>query len=318
MGRQKKTQENEKESSCNFTWTDDEVELLLSVINHFKSEKEAEGFDWESVKTKYESIREQFLQSYPKESNDQFPKKDLENEFTKARIVSKIKGIRLKYRRAVDSGRKSGGGRVVATFYDACESIWGGCPAVQTINGGIESSLPATDDPQNIEEADGDKDDYPLGLDEDDQADEQTEQSSIQLSNPNKRQSLVDHLKEQRNSKLQKKIPTEKQMLEVAKEDVSVKKDLLTQMKSTDKDQSDQLRALNETMVNLAKSINQGMVNIEAALYQASQLNAPPLPNHQFLPTQPAYGQSNASLNPVQRQLNTYNFYSSNDDLMHD
>ena len=32
MGRQNKTQENEKEDSCNFTWTDDEVELLLSVI----------------------------------------------------------------------------------------------------------------------------------------------------------------------------------------------------------------------------------------------------------------------------------------------
>ena len=315
MGRQKKTQENEKEGSCNFTWTDDEVELLLSVINHFKSEKEAEGYDWESVKTKYESIREQFLQSYPKESNDKFPKKDLENEFTKARIISKIKGIRVKYRRAVDSGRKSGGGRVVATFYDACESIWGGCPAVETINGGIESSLPATDDPQNIEEADGDKDDHSLGLDEDDQADEQ---SSIELSNPNKRRSLVDHLKEQRNSKLKKKIPAEKQMLDVAKEDVSVKKDLLTQMKSTDKDQSDQLRALNETMVNLTKSINEGMVNIETALYRASQLNAVPLPNHQFLPTQSPYGQNNGSLNPVQRQLNTYNFFSPNDGMMHD
>ena len=84
----------------------------------------------------------------------------MENEFTKARIISKIKGIRVKYRRAVDSGRRSGGGRVVATFYNACESIWGGCPAVETINGGIKSSLPATDDPQNIKEADGDKDDH--------------------------------------------------------------------------------------------------------------------------------------------------------------
>ena len=90
----------------------------------------------------------------------------------------------MKYRRAVDSGRSGGGGCVVATFYEACKSIWGGCPAVEAINGGIESSLPATDDPQNIEKADGDKDDYLLGLDEDDQADEQ---SSIELSNPNKR-----------------------------------------------------------------------------------------------------------------------------------
>ena len=48
-------------------------------------------------------------------------------------------------------------------------------------------------------------------------------------------------------------------MLDVAKEDVSIKNDLLTQMKSTNKDQFDQLRALNETMVNLTKSINEGM-----------------------------------------------------------
>ena len=84
-------------------------------------------------------------------------------------------------------------------------------------------------------------------------------------------------------------------------------------MKSTDKGQSDQPRALNETVVNLAKSVNEGMVNIETALYRASQLNAIPLPNHQFLPTQSPYGQNNGSLNPVQRQLNTNNFFSSND-----
>ena len=242
----------------------------------------------------------------------------MNNEFTKARVVAKIKGIRLKYRRAVDSGRRSGGGRVVATFYEACESIWGGCPAVEAINGGIESSLPATDDPQNIEEADGEKDDYPLGLDEDDQADEQIAIELSNDSNPNKRRSLVDHLKEQRNSKLKKKIPTDKQMLDVAKEDVFVKKDFLTQMKSTDKDQSDQLRALNETMVNLTRSINEGMVNIESALLRASQFNAVPLPNHQFPPAQSSYGQNTGSLNPVQRQLNTYNFFPSNDGMMYD
>ena len=53
--------------------------------------------------TKYASRREQFQQSYPTESNDKFPKKDFENEFTKARIISKIKGTCGKSRRAVAS-----------------------------------------------------------------------------------------------------------------------------------------------------------------------------------------------------------------------
>ena len=43
-------------------------------------------------------------------------------------MASKIKDIRKKYKKAVDSGRKSGGGRTVATFYDICNEIWGGCP----------------------------------------------------------------------------------------------------------------------------------------------------------------------------------------------
>ena len=102
-------------------------------------------------------------------------------------------------------------------------------------------------------------------------------------------------------------------MLDVAKEDVSIKKDFFTQMKSTD-----QLGALNETMVNLTRSINEGMVNIESALFRASQFNAVPLPNHQFAPAQSSYGQNTGSLNPVQSQLNTFNFFPSNDGMMHD
>ena len=40
------------------------------------------------------------------------------------RIASKIKCIRVKYRKAFDIGRQSGGERVVATFYDLCSEIW--------------------------------------------------------------------------------------------------------------------------------------------------------------------------------------------------
>ena len=56
-------------------------------------------------------------------------------EVTKQIITSKLKGIRLKFRQAVDSGRRSGHGRVVTIFFELCEKIWGG---VQ-LNGGIES-----------------------------------------------------------------------------------------------------------------------------------------------------------------------------------
>ena len=47
----------------------------------------------------------------------------------KERINVKIKIMRKQYRVALDSGRRSGGGRVVAQFYDKRSEIWGGSPA---------------------------------------------------------------------------------------------------------------------------------------------------------------------------------------------
>ena len=48
--------------------------------------------------------------------------------------------IRIKFRAAVDSGRKSGHGRVVLLYFDKCEDIWGGSPATTILPTGIETS----------------------------------------------------------------------------------------------------------------------------------------------------------------------------------
>ena len=49
-----------EKSTSLFTWTDDEVELLLKVINEYKVRKTTEGIDWESVKRKYSDILDPF------------------------------------------------------------------------------------------------------------------------------------------------------------------------------------------------------------------------------------------------------------------
>ena len=46
----------------------------------------------------------------------------------------------MKYTKALDSGRQSGGGRVVATFYDLCSQIWSGSHATESISGGINTA----------------------------------------------------------------------------------------------------------------------------------------------------------------------------------
>ena len=55
-----------------------------------------------------------------------------EKKFTKSRILTIVKAIRLKCRKAVDSG-------VLATFYGCCLDIWGGSPAAEMIDNVIET-----------------------------------------------------------------------------------------------------------------------------------------------------------------------------------
>ena len=93
-------------------WTDSDLEILLECVKEFKAQKEYEGVDWESVKEKYEIIRLRFIKNRGGESPD---------KYTRDKMSTKLKAIRGKYRKAVDSGRQSGGGRVVATsFVSSC------------------------------------------------------------------------------------------------------------------------------------------------------------------------------------------------------
>ena len=115
-----------------FRWSDDLIEKLLESVKKFKAQKEYEGVDWESVKDKYENIRSLFIKNRRDENDNE--------TFTRDKISSKIKAVRGNYRKAVDAGRQSGGGRVVATFYELCQEIWAGSPATESIASGVESS----------------------------------------------------------------------------------------------------------------------------------------------------------------------------------
>ena len=123
-----------------FAWSDYEAELLLNVTNEYKVAKAAESVDWESVKSKYKDIFDHFVAALPEQNIDicrNFPHK--KEEIKLQNVTSKLKAIRLKFRQAVDSGCRSGHGRVVMIFYELCEQIWGGSPATEQIDGGIET-----------------------------------------------------------------------------------------------------------------------------------------------------------------------------------
>ena len=83
------------------------------------------------------------MSQYPSAENAKSIGKDFphnKEEMTKVIITTKLKAVRSKFRAAVDSGRKSGHGRVVLLYFDSCEAVWGGSPTTSTIHTGIEST----------------------------------------------------------------------------------------------------------------------------------------------------------------------------------
>ena len=119
-----------------FVWTDDETELLLKVTLEYKVAKAAESVDWESIRSKYQDILSRLKVQMPSDPEEA------------KRLNKDYPAIRLKYRQAVDSGRKSGHGRVVLMYFELCEKIWGGSPATEQMQGGVETTdlgeIPAT------------------------------------------------------------------------------------------------------------------------------------------------------------------------------
>ena len=76
--------------------------------------------DWEPRRSKYEQIFELMMKQYPMTFSENYQNK---NSLNKDRITVKLKSIRTGFKKAADAGKKSGGGRVVFTFYDLCANL---------------------------------------------------------------------------------------------------------------------------------------------------------------------------------------------------
>ena len=128
-----------------FQWTDDECELLLIVAYEYKTAKAGESID------KYSEILDLFVAGLPQNTQSGFPHN--KEEGTRPILTSKLENIRLKYRQAVDSGRRSGHGRVVMLYF---EKVWGRSPATEQMANGIESGdldlLPTNDPGEQLQE----------------------------------------------------------------------------------------------------------------------------------------------------------------------
>ena len=68
-----------RKAEADFSWTDDELQLLLEASLDFKSKCEFQGETWESKRSKYKNILDIMLKRYPK-YQEKYPNKEKLNK----------------------------------------------------------------------------------------------------------------------------------------------------------------------------------------------------------------------------------------------
>lgn len=248
----------------NFTWSDEEINLLLHVVKDYKAGKSGEGVDWETFRSEYEDVTKMFLEKYTDNDKEKFPRRtEVSGNFNKDRILNKLKRIKLNFRKAVDMGRRSGGGRVATTFYEGCFEIWSGAPAVESIECGIDTSSTDLDSSRELDDDSVDSlmEDVPVVP---------TEEVESVTSNKvaERRQLLQKQLKGKRDSKLTKKLSTDNQLLAMAREDLQLKRKVLDQMEEADKKHQKTMNLLLQGLKSLTSALNNGFGLVGSLLSQ--------------------------------------------------
>ena len=112
----------------------------------------------------------------------------------------------------LDSGRRSGRGKVVAQFYNMCTDFWGGWPAAESMPLGIDSST-------STEASELSSNTSLDGAVSEPCSDENQERFQALDHDPAAmpKGSLVEHLKDARNSKMMKNVSYEKQMMQLTR-----------------------------------------------------------------------------------------------------
>ena len=291
----KPKEKSDKTKADNFVWTDDEVQLLLEVTNDYKVSKAAKNIDWESCQSKYTDILELYREHYPssqEESSEiekEYPHK--KEDITKVILTSKLKNIRLKFHQAIDSGKRSGHGRVVLLYFKICESIWGGSPATSTIlsgietgevEGGCDSIRIDPDSPESPESQDLDTSEASDISTSDRSSDPTSVERTSQPQTTNERRNLLDaKLKGYKTEKLKRKLPAESQFLNLAQEELTIKKQLIEKMNAMDNEYSQNMNRRTSNMEKLSSSIADGFAMLRQMMIQPYGM-PPAQPGHTY------------------------------------
>ena len=202
----------------------------------------------------------------------------------------------------MDSGRKSGHGKVIYCYYDLCEKIWGGSPATNQLVGGAETTdlnLPSSEVVQT-EARDSDREDETEDtvqnadtVTQDDPSpisqQESAEQSSSLLRRKCKEQ-LDNTLSSYKSQKMKRKVPVDTQMVQLAEDELDIKKKMMDRMETmgnhhreTMKELTSNLKALNESVTGAFSMLQQVLLcPLGPTYFQPQHYSCPPAfpPNH--------------------------------------
>nr|XP_055076718.1 uncharacterized protein LOC129455952 [Misgurnus anguillicaudatus] len=255
-----------------FVWTDQEVELLLNVTLDYKTTKLQENIDWETCQSKYADILTLFLEQYPNASSDDFPHQ--KEDITRTVLTTKLKAVRGKYRGAVDTGRRSGHGRVVLLYFEMCEQVWGGSPASTTLPTGVETNDLEPSSRASLQRS-SKLDVIDSSVEVEGHADDGSVAPPVQPVKE-RRDLLNAKLRGHRQERLNKRLSAEALQQHAVEEDQRIKRQLLNIIEASEKRAADNFSKVSTTLDRLTTSIADGFSFLLETLHTPPVAQAAP------------------------------------------
>ena len=260
-----------------FNWTDHEIALPVGVIIDYKADRASKGEDWDTMRSKYEDILALFLERYPTDpaKESEFPNSKDKSVFSKERLIGKIKKLKLNFRKAIDSGKRSGGGRVVTNLYDECLEIWSGPPAVDSMPSGLESSVETA----YASDSEGNGASVSFTATGNDHKQDGNTSASATVENNSERRKLVSEMiKGRKDSKLTKKLSTENQLLALGREELSLKRKLIEKMDESERKYQKSMETFANSLSSMCATLNSGFAMLGTILQNPNQAQGVQVP----------------------------------------
>ena len=225
------------------------------------------------------------LKQYP-EDQEKYSNKE---KLNKDRVAAKLKTIMTGYRKVCDNRRKSGGCRIVFTFYGLCENLWGGSPAVTSLSNATDSPLQdqllstnfVNKFPHDLSPV------QPAAFEDEEEEFEGSVETSTLSEEITKPREVSELLKNRKDKKMTSRINTGNQLLQLTREGIAFKKQMLEKMEKSDHELRTELANLNQVMSNIGSLIQQSIGILDQLLSNQSRGFPPPTPFHHardFLP----------------------------------